>query len=309
MKKFLKFSMILALAIVTFSCSNDNTDVIPDDPQSNGAASAALRTNFSRYANTAVSTDQAGALFENNEENSAAIDNYVTDDCFTINFPVNLTNGGEEVFANNQEEVDSFINAGYYITFPITITDADGDVETIDDEEDLIDELEDCLGEEIVTYGDDCFEFVFPLGVVTSNGNVVTVNDELELFSLADAVGFDYPISVTAQTATGAVVITINDDDEFDDIYNDCYDIEPCDDCDEDYDNCFEIVYPITLVQNNGTVVTINDDDEFVVFLSGLSDDDYFVPGYPMTIEYDDDTLVTINSDEELEAAFDACED
>ncbi|MEM6719525.1 MAG: hypothetical protein AAF611_09435 [Bacteroidota bacterium] len=310
MKKFLKFSFILALAVFTFSCSNDNTDVIPEDPQNNNEVNAAIKTNFSRYANNAIATNQAQSIFENNEENSDAVGNYSQAQCFTINFPITLTDGNQEVVANSQQEADSFGDLGYFLAFPVTVTVMDGTAMgttvTIANEFEFVELLEDCFGEEIISFGDDCFTFNFPLSVVTDNGNTVVVNDELELFTVPNAVGFSYPISVTTQTATGAVVVTINSDAEFDDLYNDCFGIDPCEDCGV---NCFEIVYPITLVQEDGTVVTVNDDEEFITFLSGLDNDDYFVPTYPMNIQYEDGTQATINSDAELEAAFDACDD
>ncbi|AXG69241.1 hypothetical protein KORDIASMS9_01461 [Kordia sp. SMS9] len=305
MKKILKFSLILALAVFTFSCSNDNTDVIPEDPQGS-ETNALIKANLNTYAQNAVSTNQAQSMFENNEENSEIVDDFPIESCFTINFPYTVTNGNTTGTVNNEAEAENFFNAGYTIAFPLDITLTDGTVITLANEFEFIEIIEDCLDEEIISFGNDCFEFNFPLSVITEDGNSVVVNDEFELFSLETAVGFDYPISVTTETENGAVVVTINNDDEFDDLYNECYDIDDCDDC---YENCFEIVYPITLVQDNGTIVTVNDDDEFFTFLSGLGENDFFTPTYPMNIEYEDGTLATINSDDELEAAFDACDD
>lgn len=299
MKKFLKFSLVLVVAVFTFSCSNDNTDVIPEDPQSNSEANATLKANFTSYARTAFASDQAESILNTANENSGEID-----ECFTLNFPYSLTNNNDVVTVNDEAEAQNFINAGYYLVFPVDATLADGTQTTINNEFELIQIIQDCLGDVAVVSGNDCFQFVFPLGVVTADGNVVTVNDYLELFSIENAVGFDYPIGVSMGTAT--VVITIHSDEEFDELYNECYDIDPCDDCGV---NCFEIVYPITLVQDDGTITTVNNDEEFITFLDGLDEDDYFVPTYPMNIEYEDGTQATINNDIELTAAFDACDD
>lgn len=298
MKNLLKFSFIFALVCCMFSCSNDNTDVIPEDQSAE--ANIALKTSLTAYARTAVSTNQVENVFENNNVNSDVIDNYEPDDCFTLNFPYTVTNGNVTATVNSDAEAQNFFNAGYYVAFPVTITTTDGTVVTIADQFGLIEILEACLGQQIISFGNDCFEFNFPLSVTTEDGTTVVVNDDLELFSVEDAAGFVYPFSVT----TDAGVVTITDDAGFDALYNDCYDIQPCTDCGT---NCFEIVYPLALLLDDGTVTTINSDDEFVAFLDGIDNDTFFVPTYPMTIEYEDGTQATINSDDEFIAVLDAC--
>lgn len=299
MKKFLKFSLILALAIFTFSCSNDNTDVIPEDESA--IENAALKSSLTAYARTAVSTNQAESVFVNNNENSDIVDNLSQDDCFTLNFPYTVTNGNTTGTVNSPAEAQNFFNAGYVIAFPVTITTTDGTVVTIADEFGFIQVLEECYGDILIIDGNDCFEFIFPLSVATEDGANVVVNDTIELFSVEDAIGFVYPISVV--NAIGDITV-INSDEDFDALYNDCYDIEPCDDCGI---NCFEVVYPLSLLLDDGTVTTVNSDEEFVAFLDGLDNDTFFIPTYPMTIEYADGTQATINSDDEFIAALDAC--
>ncbi|WP_298507576.1 hypothetical protein [uncultured Kordia sp.] len=312
MKKFLKFSLILALAVFTFSCSNDNTDVIPEDPQANNEAKATIKSNMTDYARNAAATGQAESMFENNDEN-----NDMLDDCFTLNFPYTVTNGNTVATVNSQAEAENFFNAGYMLAFPVDVTTADGEVVTIQDELGFIELLEDCFengtvgggnpggggepgGEPGDPFGNDCFEYNFPLSVATIDGNTVVVNDEYELFTVEGAIGFVYPITVSTENGD----VTINSDEDFDALYNDCYDIDPCDDC---VDNCFEIVFPLTLIDDAGNVTTVNDDDEFITYLDGLDNNTFFTITFPMTIEYEDGTQATINSEDELIAAFDAC--
>jgi hypothetical protein len=315
MKKVLNYTLIFALALFTFSCSNDNTDVIPEDPQANSEAKVTIKSNFTNYARNEASSDQAESMFEGNDENSE-----ILDDCFTLNYPLTLSNNQEEVVVNNEEEAEEYAELGYYIVFPVTVTTDDGTVITIADELGFISLLEECFGnlgggtpgggnpggnpggEPGDPFGNDCFTFNFPLSVETIDGSTVVVNDEYELFTVEGAIGFVYPITVTTDNG----VVTINSDDDFDDLYNECYDIEPCDDC---FDNCFEIVFPLTLIDDAGNITTVNDDDEFLDYLEGLDDTTFFTITFPMTIEYDDDTLVTINNEDELIAAFDACYD
>ncbi|WP_420571483.1 hypothetical protein [Kordia sp.] len=297
MKKFLKFSLILALAVFTFSCSNDNTDVIPEE-ESTGI-SATLKSNLTTHARTAVATNQVENVFENNSESNA--------ECFTIDFPYSFENAGVVIVINNQAELDAYLQNNNSpvggpgtLVFPVTVTLADGSSVVVNDEMGLIAIIEDCIDD--IDVGNECFSFNFPLTVETADGNTVVVNDELELYSVPNAVGFVFPITVT--TANG--VVTINDNAGFDALYNECYDIDPCDDCGT---NCFEIVFPLTLVDDSGNIVTVNDEDEFLTYLNNPAGTagTFFTITYPMTIEYADGTQATINSDDELTAAFDAC--
>ena len=312
MKKFLKFSLILALAVFTFSCSNDNTDVIPEDTQANNEVKATIKLNMTNYARSAATSNQAETMFQSNNENSD-----ILEECFTINYPYSVMNNNEVVTVNSDQEAQAYAELGYILVFPVDVTTGDGEVITINDELGFIELLEECFGdipgdggnpgggnnsggEPGDPFENDCFEFNFPLSVETIDGNTVVVNDEYELFTIENAIGFVYPISVTTENG----VVTINGDEDFDALYNDCYDIDPCDDC---VDNCFEIVFPLTLIDDAGNVTTVNDEDEFLTYLDGLGNETFFTITFPMTIEYEDGTQATINNEDELIAAFDAC--
>jgi hypothetical protein len=99
--------------------------------------------------------------------------------------------------------------------------------------------------------------------------------------------------------------VTVNSPQEFDTLYNDCYDIEDCDECEE---QCFEIVFPFSFVSENGIVDTVNNYDELFDYVSQLSDDDTCMISYPITVQFEDGTQQTANSDEELEALYASCE-
>ena len=150
-------------------------------------------------------------------------------------------------------------------------------------------------------YDDECFELNYPLTALDYDGNEVVVNSEQDLYNF-EFVGFVYPISVTLTDGTQA---TVNSPQEFDTLYNDCYDIEDCDDCEE---QCFEIVFPFSLVSGNGTVETFNGYDGLMEFLSQLTEEDSFMISYPITVEFEDGTQQTANSDEELDALYESCE-
>lgn len=139
----------------------------------------------------------------------------------------------------------------------------------------------------------------------------MTVNNEDELSDFWDANAtatfeptFVYPISVTL-TVDGSTV-TINNDEEFDDLYEECYDIE---DCDFDDFACFTIQYPIEASSTAAGTVTINSDEELFAYFETLGDDEEPQFTFPMTLVFDGGDELQVNSLEELEDEFDACYD
>ncbi|SDS62039.1 hypothetical protein SAMN04515667_2585 [Formosa sp. Hel1_31_208] len=68
-------------------------------------------------------------------------------ECFTFNFPLTIvTDNNETITVNSQAELDTALYNSYYFDFvyPFSVTDDEGEVETIEDEIDFIELLEDC---------------------------------------------------------------------------------------------------------------------------------------------------------------------
>tara|TARA_B100000768_G_scaffold180463_1_gene200497 strand:- start:44875 stop:45501 length:627 start_codon:yes stop_codon:yes gene_type:complete len=194
-----------------------------------------------------------------------------------------------------------------YIEVPFDVTFADGSQQTINTYDAFEIILDDCYSDYDNNddydddYEEECFELNYPLTAVDYEGNEVTVSSEQDLYNFEFA-GFVYPISVTIIDGSQ---VTVNSPQEFDTLYNDCYDIEDCDECEE---QCFEIVFPFSFVSENGIVDTVNNFDELFDYVSQLSDNDTCMISYPMTVQFEDGTQQTANSDEELEALYDSCE-
>ncbi len=89
--------------------------------------------------------------------------------------------------------------------------------------------------------------------------------------------------------------------------YHDCED-------GEDYEECFDIVFPITFIMPDGVQLTFDSEE---VIEEGLKDwyeahpDSEEEPSlvYPVTISFEDDASMEINSEEELKEAFERCKD
>lgn len=291
MKKLLKLLFVFALITAFVSCSNDNQDDINEPDTS---VQESLTNNLMLYSQTANSTNQAS--------------DYLNDDieCFEVNFPFSVTDGVNTVVVNNEQELQDFIesltpNSFFNIVFPINVTLEDGTEQTIADEMELLELIQSCFPDDIGNPGEDCFEFNFPLDVIDEEGNVITINGFEDLFYNDSVVDFVYPFTVTL--ADGSE-LTINSSEEFDDLYNECYDIETCDDCTE---NCFEIIFPINLIQEDGTVTTINDEDELYDFFENLGPSQFVTLTYPINVELSDGTQVAVNNDEEFDQLLSDC--
>ena len=302
MKNFnLKLSVILLMAfsLIIVSCDNENVDEISPEAELEEGVSQELISNLFNSARTAASTNQESDYVEEGE-------------CFVINYPYSVTDGETSTTLNSDDELFAFLetldfDSEVYIEVPFDVTFADGSQQTINTYDAFEIILDDCYSDYDHNddydddYEEECFELNYPLTAVDYEGNEVTVSSEQDLYNFEFA-GFVYPISVTIIDGSQ---VTVNSPQEFDTLYNDCYDIEDCDECEE---QCFEIVFPFSFVSENGIVDTVNNYDELFDYVSQLSDDDTCMISYPITVQFEDGTQQTANSDEELEALYDSCE-
>ncbi|WP_299883837.1 hypothetical protein [uncultured Lacinutrix sp.] len=304
MKNVLKFSLVILMIFGFFSC--DDEEVVIDEQQQTAAISPSLKTSLSNFTETASTTNQDSDFFNNN------------DDCFELAYPLSVTSDGgiTVTVINNEEELYTYLSTmnpngpsgNFDYVYPLNAT-VDGEMVTFNNAMEVQDAILSCIEDQYPDNGNPdngnptgngCFEFNFPLQVETVDGQTVTINNMDELITV-NGVGFAYPITVTLNDGT---VATINSDDEFDALYNDCYDIDTCDNCEP---NCFIIVYPINLISDSGVVTTINNDDEFAAFFENINENDLFTVTYPLNLEYEDGTQVTVNNDAEFEAEFANC--
>lgn len=108
-------------------------------------------------------------------------------ECFEFNFPITIiTDEDVTITVNSQEELDNTLYNTYYFDFvyPFDVTTEEGDIETIYDDEDFYDLLEDCFDD----YDDECYlevDFiedalmlcdVYELEIYTLGGDIVDVN-------------------------------------------------------------------------------------------------------------------------------------
>ena len=268
------FSVLIVLLAFT-SCTNEETIV---DTQQNTEESESITTTLGRLSQQ---YDENGNVDQTN--NPAG--NIVFDFCFDFVYPIDLSfNTDTTVTVNSLEELidiysssteNLFING---IAFPFQVETYNEnsntlEIETINNEDEFFSLLEDCNFDEI----EDCYctEEYDPVCV-----NVTDLDGELFTIS--------YP------NACYAICDGFTEDDF-------------SEECEQDYDSgageCFEFVYPISIILDEGDPVIVNSSEELFNAIYGAYHIDLVLP-----LEIiEDNSVVTINSYDELEAIIEEC--
>ena len=108
-------------------------------------------------------------------------------------------------------------------------------------------------------------------------------------------------LKTTLNAARAANSSTSSDDNTSDDS-------DYGDDCMDEFD-CFEFVFPVIVIQTDGTQVTITDSDALFNFFENQEEayDPDFI--YPITLDFGDGEQEVMYDEQDLEEAFDLCED
>ncbi len=193
----------------------------------------------------------------------------------------------------------------------------------------------------------DCFELKYPLEIVFEDKTTLVVNSEEEEMNAMDKwfeanpdnenyPTFTFPVTIINGDGTES---TINSDEDLFELYMNCFDEEDLedwydddfgnwdDDMDDDdmgyddYDDmddieyidtlCFRFVYPVTVVNPNGTSSVANNDDELFEKMDNWEGDDniedFPTLQFPIEVILPEGTKQTVASDDELEKLFEAC--
>ncbi|MEY8848418.1 hypothetical protein AB9K26_06370 [Psychroserpens sp. XS_ASV72] len=123
--------------------------------------------------------------------------NNTSNDCFTFNFPLTvITDQNQTITVNSQEELNNALYNAFYFDFvyPFDVTNSEGNVVSINNENDFIDLLEDCYGEVVGScecpdvYNPVCVEIENPFGGVDVIEFQNACYAECEGFTSADFV-------------------------------------------------------------------------------------------------------------------------
>ena len=299
--------LFMACFLSLFITACDQNEAVGNEPTQKELLKKRLFTAAKTAANKGTTTPSTG-------DEDFADECIATFDCFGYVFPITLTNETVETVVNNEDELYDYYDslneeADPKITFPITIKFDDDTEQNIANDDELDNAYESCFGEEEL-----CFTINFPITVIgegeTLNVNEMEVNSETELHAFIEEtytndesaeITFKYPITLTLEDDS---VVTVENDEEFDAIYGECYGFEDYDDF-EEFD-CFELKFPITAINSEGEI-TLNSYEDVDNYIENLDEDAGPEFIFPLDILYVDGTLATISALEDLETAFDDC--
>lgn len=154
-----------------------------------------------------------------------------------------------------------------------------------------------------------CFEFVYPLTLSYNDGTTVTVNSQDALLTILNTETAELYIEAIAfpfQVQSNGAVVTIENEDDFIALLESCGISEPADDISTF--TCFEMVYPFSVINQDGVVIVIDNEQELVDLFVSPTTENYIVDFvYPLTVTQNGETI-TINDMFEFTALIDACE-
>ena len=156
-----------------------------------------------------------------------------------------------------------------------------------------------------------CFDFVYPITLSYNTGTIVVVNSFEEIVTLLETEtednyleGIAFPFQVIS--APDGTITTINTEDDFNNLVVDCgYDTY--DDTMDDSD-CFELIYPFSVVNLQNQVTVINNETELNNVLDSLDDNDHLLPVFPFSV-MQNGQIVVLNNEYELYELADSCDD
>ena len=248
--------------------------------------------------------------------------------CFSIDLPFDLIVDGNTVTINSEEDFETAITpTTQYVDFayPLGITYPDGETDSIADGEQLGEAFASCIPDGgwstdgfpafLICELNSCYQMVYPVNVVDGDGNVSTANNEDEFIDLIannPELYFEFPISLTDVDGN---VVTADDDEDLFELFADCDNIyDPGNGGIDTIDiqvgtglfGCYELQYPVDVVDEDGNVTTINNEDEFMqAWLNG----DFIDFAFPLTLIDEDGNPVVFNNHEELCDAVLECYD
>lgn len=280
--------------------------------------------------------------------------------CYDFVFPItfNLVDGSTAV-VESQEDFANLIfsdNPPVDFAFPISLQSIDNDeILVANNEEELNTLIEDCPeiwggdddddddDDDWDNWGNDsipflgsiaCYDIIFPITFTLVDGTTATLETEEGfanlIFSDNPPVGLVFPVNL--QNMDTDEVVTVNSEDEIEDLIEDCPGIWGGGDDDDDDDNewgndenvvllltfasatqdtlgteaCYEYVFPVTVVNESGDVSTVNNlDAMFAVLFSDNQITDFVYPVQVVDLETGE--VLTANNEEEATALIIEC--
>ncbi|MCB0583086.1 MAG: hypothetical protein KDD10_27660 [Phaeodactylibacter sp.] len=309
MNSLFKISVLLLFAgLLSTACDKENFDEItPEAPD---------------YQPDTVEVNNLMIALRPNSSDGLALG------CITINYPFDLLQeSGDSITISSDADFDAALalvglEQVVDFVFPLSVTDSEGNISQVADNEELGLAFASCVPNGNWTYSpgllpvflfeDWCYSLVYPVSLEDGDGNAYTVNTEQELIDLFATVSpLFYVLPLTVTDVDGNQVV-IDDVDSFFAAVDSCvgttitppvivgavFQIEGF--------GCNELVFPFNLELSDGSVVTINDEDDYANFV--LGNDENFQLAYPFSLVnlITGDTL-NIDTDDAFIESLEAC--
>jgi hypothetical protein len=164
-----------------------------------------------------------------------------------------------------------------------------------------------------------CVVLEYPFSLLLSDSSTVVIASEEDMNeAISDStnypIDFVYPLNVTLEDGTSQTVANI---EEFSALFAGCVPDTGWGDTsivgineffpawDISFDNsCIQLVYPVSIVFENGTPVTANNHDELIAY---LADGNFYSFVFPVSFENLDGTVTAVTNPEELFDLLAAC--
>ena len=262
---------------------------------------------------TANSIDELGEQFAScipdDGWNNAGFPAFLIDDEYCVNlvYPYNVIDLNDNIYEVDTEETFVDLLATYgilYYEYPITVVDnTTGDEQSVTDEAGLFEALFSCDNanqpSDSIIWGGAlaCYDIVFPLSVILDDGSIVELatEDELTILQLdQNVVNLSYP--VTLEDPNDGTVFVVNDSNELGIYLLACVEMNGFGiGINDDLNNigdCFELVFPVTVLTPNGDSFDVNTMEE----LESYSGQDVALLA-PLTFVFDDGSTFILTID------------
>jgi len=250
--------------------------------------------------------------------------------CYDLVYPLTLTDlEGNDYSIDSQEDLIEALaeqqSTILFFNFPLSLVGEDGSAVANDGDE-LFELLLSCIedGEGFDTtwnYGGEigCYGVEFPFTVVMADGSTVAVNNHDEFCALmieGNIVGFEYPLTLISPEGETVVV---NSEEELNEALEECWD-DPIFGGSGSVDllliasndlnqggGCFDIVWPVTIVNTEGEATTVDDLESLLEATSNNGPGQYELV-YPVSvIPNSTGETVELNSIEDLFSILENC--
>ena len=241
---------------------------------------------------------------------------------------------GSSYLIDSEEDSDLEAIKSYYeenqgaderpsIIFPVNIIDHEGETKAINSEEEMEDAYRHCSGRDRDKR--ECFGLVFPVTYIMPDGSSYEIADDddeswAELKAWYDAnpeaeerPELQYPVDIMYESEDRTV--TISNEEEMLAAKEECREMWGADE--EEYEECFDYVYPIAFTMPDGSSIEIPSDDEtswmsIRAYYEANPSDEEPVLQYPIDIIFrteEGEVTFTMDSEEDVDSFVEArCE-